>query len=68
MDVVKYYEQLKSQGHSYEKCHLHYYTSWDELPLCDCSQEVKMGTCRCKFKSKKIKNPNKKPYKNFTRS
>lgn len=52
MDVKKYYAELESRGHSFEKCRLHYCLDWDDLPLCQCSEEVKRGTCGCNFDQK----------------
>lgn len=50
MDVEKYYKELETDGHSFEKCKLHYCGDWDGLPLCNHSYEVEQGTCNCEFK------------------
>lgn len=49
MGVEKYYEKLKKEGHSFEKCNLHYCIDWDELPVCECLPESE--SCGCKFET-----------------
>jgi len=46
VNVEAYFKKLESEGHSFEKCQLHYCGDWDEMPVCRCSGP-EWDCCNC---------------------